>query len=87
MCRETHNGARTPKTAIQPVFHTIIFQLFQSFWLHSYYIQNQIARKRITFSLKYLSHAMVKNAMVSLKKGFSVCRQSENEDFLPIIYY
>ena len=44
------------------------FLFFQSFWLHSYYIRNQIAIKAITFSLKYLSHAMVKQCNGIIKR-------------------
>ena len=44
------------------------FLFFQSFWLHSYYIRNQIAIKTITFSVKYLSHAMVKKCNGIIKR-------------------
>ena len=35
------------------------FLPFQSFWLHSYYIQNHIAIKRLTFSLKSICHSIL----------------------------
>ena len=43
--------------AIHPkLFSYNHFLSFQSFWLHSFYIQNHIALKRITFSLKYMCY-------------------------------
>ena len=77
MCREIHNGARTSKRAIGAVFHVLIFCFFNllvTYILHS----KSLAIKRITFSLKYLSHVMVKqcNGMI---KGWLHCLTSESK--------